>query len=131
MAATKDQMRRSIDVGSLPFGQRQAFESSLGEVGAATPAPVGARQPTPGNDLGIPGNPLDPMLAGDVSPSQDPLTSGLSVGPGPGPVGSGVAPISDDSVERLRIVAMNAASPVLRNMARRALRGTVKEFRSA
>jgi len=90
----------------------------------------GARQTQDDSGLGIPSNPLDPMLAGELDTGSDPLTSGLSMGPGPGPVMSGVAPISDSGAERLRILALNAASPVLRQMARNALRGTVREYRS-
>lgn len=131
MAASPDEMRRSIDVGSLPFGTRQAFEQGLGEVGSAVPT-QGAVRPAAAQAGGLqmPSNPLDPLLAGELDTGHDPLTSGLSVGPGPGPTSLGDIPISDSSVDRLRILAMNASSPVLRNLARRALRGTVKEIRN-
>jgi hypothetical protein len=131
MAATTEQLRGAIDIGSLPFGQRQAFESSLGEIGAATPAATGARGAQDPGSLGLPSNPLDPLLSGELPVGDDPLTSGLSAGPGPGPLGGGISPITDNSVDRLRILALNAKSPQLRLLARRALRGSVREYRSA
>lgn len=129
MAATNEDLRQNVDPGSMPYGMRQAFEASLGNLGAgANPATA---LPAGDEELGIPSNPLDPLLSGDIPTGSSPLTSGLSVGPGPGAMDLGLAPIVDSRVDRLRIMAMNAASPVLRQMARRALRGVVKEYRNA
>ena len=127
MAATQDQMRRSITPGSLPFGQRQAFTQSLQQVGATPQGPVGgAPAQGPAQNLGIPGNPLDFLAGGRVRPDSDELTAGLSVGPGPGPGG---AEVPDSRMERMRLLALHAQSPVLRELARRGLNTMARERR--
>lgn len=121
--ATQDQLRRSIDPGSIPYGQRQGLESALsGLTPQAGPSPGGAA-PTPGGNLGIPANPLDAMLGGMVKPGQGNITDGL------GPQ-AGRDPLLDSRVERLRLIANSAKSPVLRELAARALPGLVQELRN-
>lgn len=123
MAATADQLRRSIDPGSIPFGQRQGLEQNLGQLGQPV-SPAAVRTPMD-QQLGIPSDPLDPLIGGDIPVGSEELTSGLSVGPGPGP---DQGP-PDSRVERLRMVAAQARSPVLRELARRALASTVRTRR--
>lgn len=119
MAATKDQMGAATT--GMDYGAKGQFMSALqGPGGSPAPQPQGTPPPA---GVGVPPGPNDPMgmlLSGAVAPTtQEPLTSGLSVGPGPGPT---VAPtVPDDVVERLRLVAMHAKTPVLRAMARAAI----------
>ena len=126
-ASTKD-MIGSIEPGSVPQGNRQALEQGLQQVmGSAAPAvPNGGGLPAVGagaEDL-APLNPLDPLLSGDIPVDSDPVTSGLSVGPGPKPF---VDPFGgDDMISNLRAIALYARSPALRHLARRALRTSVR-----
>lgn len=126
MAATKDQMTRGISPGSMPFGQRQAFQNSLGNLGPAGQAPVAGAAPLPGNSLGTPSNPLDFLAGGRIKANSDELTAGLSVGPGPGPIRED---LPDSRTERLRLMSMYAKSPVLRELSRRGLNTKVREKR--
>jgi hypothetical protein len=124
--ATQDQLIGSISPGSIPYGERQNIEAAIGQIGAA-PAPAGPITPATGS-LGIPSNPLDPLVGGQLPVNPDPVTAGLSMGPGTGGVDSPIG-IPPGSVERLRTVALNARSPVLRELARRALRSQAVELR--
>ncbi len=123
MAATADDLRRNIEPGSIPFGQRQGLEQNLGQLGQSA-SPAAVRSPMDA-ELGIPSNPLDSLLGGDIPVDSDEVTAGLSVGPGPGP---GQGP-PDSRTERLRMVAAQARSPLLRELARRALASTVRTRR--
>lgn len=125
MAASPDQLRRNIDPGSIPFGQRQQLEQNLGQLGQPA-SPAAVRAPID-QELGIPSDPLDGLVSGEIPVGPDEVTAGLSVGPGPGP---NVGP-PDSRVERLRMVAAQARSPVLRELARRALASTVRTRRGA
>lgn len=123
-----DRIRRSIEPGSIPFGERQRLEQTLSQISAA-------RQPLPGAtmaqaappSLGIPANPLDPLLGGDLTIADDELTSGLPVGPGPGPV---TQELPDGRIARLRILALSARTPLLRELARRTLSRLTEEGRN-
>lgn len=124
MAATADDLRRNIEPGSIPFGERQRLEGNLPQLGQA-PGPAAIQTPLD-SELGIPSNPLDSLLGGDIPVAPDEVTAGLDAGPGPGSVASGPP---DSRVERLRMVASQARSPVLRELARRALLSTVRTRR--
>lgn len=121
MPATKDQMGRTV---SMDYGQKGQFMDALqgpgsgSATGGAGPA-AGAPAVAPGPD-----DPLGLMLGGAIPPSGQPLTEGLSVGPGAGPVQTPA--VTDDIVERLRMVAMHAKTPTLRAMARAALHRRIK-----
>lgn len=123
MPATKDQMGRTV---SMDYGQKGQFMSALqgpGSGGAQGGGPAPAAPPA-----GVAPSPTDPLgmlLGGALGPGPgDPVTAGLSVGPGGGPT---TAPaVTDDVVERLRLVAQNAKTPMLRSMARAALLRRVK-----
>lgn len=114
----------------MEYGQRQAFEAALSQSGigqqTGPQGPMPGAAPT-GGGIGAPSNPLDPLLSGELAGSNAPLTEGLSVGPGAGPVGD--VGIADSTVQRLRMVASQARSPVLRQLARDALRTTIRERR--
>lgn len=120
--ATAEQMRNSIEPGSIPQGGRQGLEQALGQIApqqGMLPGPAQGQMMT--ESIGAPSNPLDPLVAGELDVNDDELTAGLSVGPGPGPEPE----IPSDRVQRLRILAVSARSPVLREVARRSLRRLV------
>ena len=118
MPATKDQMGRTV---SMDYGKKGQFMDALqgpgsgsGQGGPPSAAPAGAGVAPGATD------PLGMLLGGALGPgSGEPVTAGLSVGPGPGPTTAPAVP--DDIVERLRLVAQNAKTPMLRSMARAAL----------
>ncbi len=112
-----------IEPGSVEHGQRAALEQGLS---AALPD---ASQTGPNPLAGQPGPPLDSvddpiaaLLSGELDPGggQEPITSGLSVGPGDGPPGS--LPQQDPKKVRLQQIATQARSPLFRAAARNELR---------
>lgn len=127
--ATADELTHAIEPGSTEYGQRQLLEEGLAGLTTQGGPMPGATPPAGGGGLGIPSNPLDPLLSGELDAPSAPLTDGLSFGPGDGPLPP--QGISDATVDRLRIIALEAQSPVLRHLARRALRSSVREIRSA
>lgn len=127
MAASPTQLRENIDPGSIPQGQRQVLEQNLGALSAPPMAPAVAA-PAAAGTLQLPRNPLDPLLGGDLPVNPEEVTTGLSVGPGAGP---NQLDLPDAGVERLRMVANQARSPVLRELARQALRSSVRGRRAA
>lgn len=125
--ATADQLRNSITPGSLPYGERQVLERALGDLPAQL-GPQAAAAQAPGGVPGVPSDPLSMLASGGIPVDGDSPTAGLSVGPGPGPA-SAQLPLPDSNVEKYRILATQAKSPVLRHLARRALSGAVREQR--
>jgi hypothetical protein len=118
--ASADDIARTIEPGSLPQGDRQAFAANLQQAlagsqqaGPSVPPPGPGGADPLGDELGF----LDSETISDK-----PVTAGLSVGPGGGP-----APTTVDSpkIEKLRAIALGARSPVLRQMARDALRAEI------
>ncbi len=112
-----DDIARTIEPGSLPQGERQVVAGNLqaalpgGGVGGS-PAPAVPHAPAPGID------PIERLLAGDHE-TDLPVTSGISQGPG----NTGAQSINDSpKVVKLRLLAENAKSPVIRYQARNALR---------
>lgn len=127
---TANQMSASLAPGSIEYGKRQEMESMLGGImaGRQGQAPaVGGLAPPAGAASSGDGL-MDMLTSGEVAPYPDqPLTDGLSVGPGAGPpseLGPGAVPSQME--DRLRLVAMNAKTPHLRAMARMALRREVR-----
>lgn len=112
----------SIEPGSVPSGGRGALEAGLQEtLGAPEAAPAA------GDPSAVPApsgaDPLGALLGGGVTPGGKGLiTDGLSVGAGTGPPSQGAGPMSSPDAERLRQVALQAATPTLRAAARRLLR---------
>ena len=81
-----------------------------------TPSQVPAAAPVAeGDDL----DELGFLEEGGIS--ELPVTAGLGVGPGPGPAGR----TETTKVQRLRQIAQGASSPVLRHMARQALKAEI------
>lgn len=108
----------AIAPGSIPYGERESFAQAADAAGQAAPGGPAATSGAAG--VGGPLDPLQSMLTGKIPPSSDPVTAGLSVGPGASP---SVSPGSSDSIQqRLQYVAVNAKSPKLRLQARSALR---------
>lgn len=120
MAAGVEKTRAAISPGSTEYGERGALEANLGAAmgGGAGPAAGGGGAPRsirpPATD------PLGALLSGAIKAPSAALTDGLSVGPGAGPANAG-DPMLSDYAERLRVVALQAASPMLREAARRRL----------
>lgn len=103
----------AIEPGSLEYGDRQVVEDRVRQINAQAKA---RPQLPPGQ---VTQRSRDRLATGPVS--EKPVTSGLSVGPGPGPT-----PVNDPTMspeaERYRLVAQNARNPYLRHLARNALR---------
>ena len=116
--ATADQISRSIEPGSLESGNRQVVSDQMQQI-----VGPGSQQaaPQPG---AAGGRAMDRLGQGGVS--EKPITDGLSVGPGAGPVN--IPQIAQSPrVDQLRIVAKNARSPRLRALARALLRVEAKK----
>jgi hypothetical protein len=129
MAAGSDLTSQAIAPGSLPYGDRGPLEQGLSAAMAGGGAPAGgstAGAPAMGPAV-PPEGALGSLLSGAVKPSGVPLTDGLSVGPGSSPVDSGA--LLGDRATKLRAIATQASSPLLRKMAidelRRMARGIV------
>ncbi len=125
---TRDALVKGIEPGSLPHGDRATLEAGLS---AALPQPSG-NNPTGGVGGVAPppdaaGDPLAALLNGDVTPSEtsDPVTQGLSVGMGDGPGGPSLQVTPEQA--KLQQIAMQAKSPLIRQMARNELRRIVRE----
>ena len=119
---TAREMQRSISPGSTEYGERQVLEEGLASVagGGDTGSSGGGSVPAPTHPAR--GNPLSDLIAGNINPdSQEPVTAGLSVGPGDGPSRAPSA-INSDIGMKLQAVAKHAASPVLRRLAQDRLR---------
>jgi len=117
-----DDISRTIEPGSLDQGDRQVVAQQLqtaigpqtGPQPGSAPAPAGA----PGADE------LSRLLDGGHS-SDLPVTDGLSLGPGKGPASAAGLRSDSPKVKKLRLLALGASSPVLRQMARDALRAAL------
>lgn len=117
----------TIEPGSLEYGDRQAVAGRLQETipdlqGGASPSGPAPGAPAPGAAQ----DPLARLLGGKYS-SDLPPTDGLSVGPGAGPPSTGQGIASSPMIEKLRLIATQANSPLLRQYARQALRREIKK----
>lgn len=125
--ASADEIARSIEPGSTEYGDREVLAGQLQDaLGGGAAAPAG---PSVGPGP-APSATTDPMakLLGGGHKTDLPTTSGLSVGPGAGPVASqGVA--TSPRIDQLRAIATGAKSPYLRQLARDALRRELKRNR--
>ena len=110
-----DELTKSISPGSIPYGERGAVEDRMAQVVAQGQSPA---QATPG---AASRGGLEKLGKGPVSDM--PVTSGLSVGPGPGNNPDPMAGMP--GVDQLRIIAQYSRSPRLRMLARDALRAKV------
>lgn len=126
-----DQIGRTIEPGSLPQGQRQEvvsnLQTALGSSGGS-PASQGA---VPAGGAAVPSQAPDPLqrLLSGSSSSDLPVSDGLSKGPGNGPLRPGNNYAGSPKVQKLRLLASQASSPMLRQMARDALRAEVRKER--
>jgi len=104
----------SISPGSLEYGDRQVVEDRIAQSvqNAPTPSVPGAAT----------ANAQGRLAQGPVSDL--PVTDGLSVGPGAGPASKQTLEESAN-IDKWRIMAKNGRSPVIRKMARDALRATL------
>lgn len=117
---------RAIEPGSTEYGQRQVLEEGLAQVGGGVGAggpPAPAAGPPP---LTIPEDPIGALLSGEVSGNPNlPITDGLSVGDGAGPMTND--PMLGNRASRLRMIAEEASSPMVRAAARNELRRMARE----
>lgn len=122
--------KEAITPGSTEYGTRQTLEQGLqqGSVGGGSPLGGGSPSPAPAT---VPqgGNAISDMLAGKLQAGGDqPLTEGLSVGPGGGPVGQPQAgPLDNDLGNKLKMIASQSTSPTLRRLAVNKLRSMYRE----
>lgn len=125
MPAGIDATQKAIDPGSTEYGERGALEAGI----SAGMGPASGRgvpgTPPPGVGAPSPTDPIGALLSGEIQGDSDPVTSGLAVGPGPGPANQ--SPMMSTRAQRLRTIATEAASPVARASARRALRLMTRE----
>lgn len=122
----------AIQPNSTAYGDRQSLETALSTVGGGAPA-GGGGTPSPTTAAAPLGNPLGSLLSGSVTPGdQGPLSSGLTHGPGPGPSGQQSAgPLDSDLGTKLKMIASQAASPALRQLAHQRLRQLYKKETSS
>lgn len=126
MPAGSELTSSAIAPGSTEYGSRQGLEAGIGE---AMGAAGGGGAPAGGGgapSFQTPESPLGALLGGEISGGGEPLTDGLSVGPGAGPA-VGEDPMLSDRANRLRMIATEAASPQLRALARSELRRMTRE----
>lgn len=128
MAAGSSLTGKAIAPGSTEYGQRQNLESGLAQVmSAGAGGQAGAPTTTPAPRVPSSSNPLAALAGGLLSGNpNEPVTAGMSVGPGDGPAMT-MDPMLGDRANRLRAIATQAASPTLRAMARSELRRMVRE----
>lgn len=114
----------AIEPGSIPYGERQTLEAGLSEISASAAPTGGPAQAAAVAPMPIPEDPIGALISGSVDPgaSNSPITSGLSVGSGPGPAAVPADPMMGGKAAQLRLLAQNAASPTVRAAARRQLR---------
>ena len=121
--ATASDLVAGIEPRSLPHGERANLEANLpGALAAPTGAPNPAAAGAAVQSAQLPGveDPLAMLANGDVTlpAPEGPVTAGLSVGPGPGPLQEQ----QDPRVVRLQQIATEASTPLLRAAARAELR---------
>lgn len=117
--------RDAIQPGSIPYGERQTLEENLPLATAGPAGPGGGPgegAPDDGGSVAIPEDPIGALLSGEVEPdSGEPSTAGLSVGPGRGPAQEDDVMMSGRA-EKIRMLATEASSPMIRAAARNELR---------
>lgn len=122
---TRD-MQRSIEPGSLAYGDRQGLEANLSAATAPMGAEEGGGAAPGGGNLSIPEDPLGALLSGELGGNPDsPITDGLSMGPGSSPESNDV--MMGSRAERVRQLAQEASSPQIRAAARSELRRMARE----
>lgn len=124
MPAGIERTQAAIAPGSTEYGERQNLEQGISSAMGAAGQPTGGAQPAVPVPP-MPDNPLGALLSGEIKGDQLPVTDGLSVGPGAGPPQND--PMMSTRAQRLRTIATEAASPVARSAARRALRRMTRE----
>jgi hypothetical protein len=125
MAAGSERTSAAIAPGSIPHGDRAGLEAGLSAAMGTSTGGGGAPAAGPSGISGLgPNDPLGAALSGEIGPGDQPLTAGLSVGPGAGSMMD--VPADFDLRQRLAVVAETAKSPVLRTYARIALRSLVE-----
>lgn len=102
----------SIDPGSVEHGERAGLEDQMRQVLAQQTA--GTQAPPPGATASLAHQSLNTRPTSDL-----PVTAGLSVGPGEGPSAQF---IEAPEIEHYRVLAEHARNPMLKAIARNALR---------
>ena len=124
MPAGVDATQAAISPGSTAYGERQNLEQGISQAMGSAGQPTSGAQPA-SPVAPVPDNPLGALLSGEVQGDNLPVTDGMSIGPGAGPADQ--HPMMSTRAQRLRTVATEAASPVARAAARRALRLMTRE----
>lgn len=107
----------AIEPGSTEYGDRQTLEQGLQALSGGAAPEMGGEVMSPTTTVPAQGSPFSSLLAGDVAPnSNNPLTAGLSVGPGAGPQRA-PGPTDNDVGDRLRMIAEQSSSATLRRLA--------------
>lgn len=126
MAANADTTKKAIAPGSIPFGERQGVEAGLEAVlggGGEGQAPPSVPRISSDDPFS---SPMAALEGKGGFESNLPITAGLSVGPGPGPM-PGLNDMPVPVVQRLQDVALHAKTPHIRQMALIALRRLARE----
>lgn len=125
------QAAKAIEPGSTASGDRQTLEAGLGAVlGGDASGQGGGPPPAPGaGGLTIPEDPIGALLSGEAPGNPDiPLSDGLDLGPGAGAPNNNIHPAMKTSrADRVRDLAMNASTPMIRQAARNELRRMMRE----
>jgi len=123
---TARDLARSIEPGSIPHGDRQTLESNLPAALSQQEQAAGPVAPN-GGSLAIPEDPVGALLSGEIAGDpNEPTTAGLSVGPGDGPAEQPDVMLGNRA-ERLRQLATESTSPILKDAARNELRRMARE----
>ena len=128
--ATASEAVKAIEPGSTASGDRQTLEAGLGSVlGEDSSGQGGGPPPAPGaGGLTIPEDPIGALLSGEASGNPDiPLSDGLSLGPGAGAPDNIHPAMKTSRANRVRDLAMNASTPMIRQAARNELRRMMRE----
>jgi hypothetical protein len=113
----------------MAYGDRQGFNESLAQALPGDGAPGGSAGAgvAGGGSLAIPEDPLGALLSGEVEgDSNMPLTTGLSVGAGAGPNQQPDVMLGSRA-EKLRVLATESSSSLIRQAARNELRRMSRE----
>jgi len=120
---------KAIEPGSTQYGDRATLEQGLAGTSGGGPAGVASpAQAPPAGGVSIPEDPIGGLMSGEVSGNSDlPITDGLSQGAGAGPPPRVDPSMQTSRANKVRDLAQNASSPVIRQAARNELRRMLRD----